>query len=620
MAMVFEQKRNLDPIPREKENVEQRKYDKTFIKGNSFIQNLAPFNISTERKLHSETHNPGPGSYFKNEFNKSHVLINKIRTMKEQISDQFLMYNAILYLKKKKIKNLKELKIDKNNKSQVQSLNSLNTNTNNDKNEKIRRIYIKILKKEKNDKNESTIPNLKLENIKESKSNTTLNNNEKKTDNKKKGIIYKYNDLIKMDIKEKTSYNYSSIISNNCKSSQLTSSEKNSKILKTFNSSIINLKLDKLDKEGEKSQKLLPKIKSKKFKCIPKMKNWNKIMNNFEENNLINKLRNKFDIDIFTSYNNFFDNIPGPGYYSTRSYFDKYKILYKDNKNNNCSSFQNNNISKKYKKVLKLKSEPYLIIENFTKNKISFPKASKAKISLKESMSTNNLIKKLFELNNNETFMKLNNTSTHYINKLNLGPGQYNIKSQFEQINSKRYSFPLQKRFQNLKGNTTPGPGSYLSLENWKKDISYNLGQNNIKINNEELKDNNNVTPDMCTYNPHLVNSIEYKNFIYNNVSNNKVPFGTSQKRLTDEVNPINEIIGPGTYFNNLTDFDKKYNKKRIHYHYNFEKHKTKKEKIKLKYKNNLQLLKDKIGPGSYINNNWIYNGWLKKTFNIKFA
>jgi len=124
----------------------------------------------------------------------------------------------------------------------------------------------------------------------------------------------------------------------------------------------------------------------------------------------------------------------------------------------------------------------------------------------------------------------------------------------------------------------------------------------------------------MCTYNPHLVNSIEYKNFIYNNISNNKVPFGTSQKRLTDEVNPINEIIGPGTYFNNLTDFDKKYNKKRIHYHYNFEKHQTKKEMIKLKYKKNLQLLKDKIGPGSYINNNWIYNGWLKKTFNIKFA
>ena len=261
-----------------------------------------------------------------------------------------------------------------------------------------------------------------------------------------------------------------------------------------------------------------------------------------------------------------------------------------------------------------------MVVENFTKNKTSVPKKSKTKIALKDSMSTNNLIKKLFELNKNETFLKLNNTSTNYVNKLNLGPGQYNIKSQFEQINSKRYSFPLQKRFQNLKGIITPGPGSYLSLENWKKIESNNLNQNAPKINNEEVKYNNNVSPDMCTYNPHIVNSIEYKNFAYNSISNSKVPFGSSQKRLSDEVNPNNEIIGPGTYFNNLTDFNLKYNKKRLLYNYTLEKHKTKKEKIKLKYKNNLQLLKDKIGPGSYINNNWIYNGWIKKTFNIKFV
>ena len=211
------------------------------------------------------------------------------------------------------------------------------------------------------------------------------------------------------------------------------------KIVKVYKQ--INLKVDK---EGGKSQKLLPKIKSKKFKFIPKLKNWNKIMNNFEENNFINKLRNKFDIDIFASYNNFFDNIPGPGYYSTRSYFDKYKIKSKDYKNNNFWSIQHNNISKKCKKELKKKSKPCLVVENFTKNKTSVPKKSKTKIALKDSMSTNNLLKKLFELNKNETFLKLNNTSTNYVNKLNLGPGQYNIKSQFEQINSKRYSFPLQ--------------------------------------------------------------------------------------------------------------------------------------------------------------------------------
>ena len=614
--MVFEEKRNLDSFQSKNGNIGPGKYEKFFNNGNSLIQNIAPFNISSERIFHPKKHNPGPGSYFKNEFNKSSVHINKIRTIKEQISDQFSMYNAMLFLKNKKIKNLKELKIDKNNKSQVQSLNFFNNNKINN-NEKIKRIYIKILKQEKSNKTKFINPYLNLENIKETIS--TPNIFLKKMDKKKKGIIYKYNDLIKMDNKEKTSTNYSTTISNNCKSNQLTLSDENSKILKSNNSSIINLKLDK---EGEKSDKLLPKIKSKKFKFIPKMKNWNKIMNNFEENNLINKLRNKFDIDIFTSYNNFFDNIPGPGYYSTRSYFDKYKILSKGNKNNNnLTSIQhNNNASTKNIKESKTKSEPYLIIENFTKNKTSFPNISKSKITLKESMSTNNIIKKLFELNKNETFLKLNNISTHYINTLNLGPGQYNIKSQFEQNNSKRFSFPLQKRFQNLKGKTTPGPGSYLPLENWKKNISNNLCQNNTKMNIEELKDNNSVTPDMCTYNPHLINSIEYKNFVNNSVTNSKIPFGSSQKRLSDEVNQINENIGPGIYFNNLTDFEMKNNKKRIQYNYNLEKSKSKKEKNKKKYKNNLQLLKDKIGPGSYINNNWIYNGWLKKTFNIKFV
>jgi hypothetical protein len=34
-------------------------------------------------------------------------------------------------------------------------------------------------------------------------------------------------------------------------------------------------------------------------------------------------------------------------------------------------------------------------------------------------------------------------------------------------------------------------------------------------------------------------------------------------------------------------------------------------------YKRCLQSLKDKIGPGSYINEKLIYSDWHKKTFNI---
>ena len=614
MAMVFQQIRDLDlnSITSETADIGPGKYETSFNNRNYLKQNKVPFNISIERILYSEKHNPGPGSYFKNEFNKSSIHINKARTIKEEISNQFPMYNAMLYIKNKKIKNLKELKIDKNNKSQVQSLNFSNNDINN--NEKIKRTHILVLKQLKKDKNELIIPYLNLENIKESINTSNISG--KKTNKKKKGIIYKYIDLIKMDNKEKNSTNYSTTTSNNYKSSQLTISDENSRILKTNNSSIINLKLEQ---EGEKNKKPLPKIKREQFKFIPKMKNWNKIMNNFEENNLINKLRNKFDIDIFTSYNNFFDIVPGPGYYSTRSYFDKYQIMSKESKNHNLSSNQHNNITKKNKRELKMKIEPCLKIQNFTKKKTSFPNISKTNITLRESLISNNLIKKLFELNKTHTILKLNNTTNNYKNIINLGPGQYNLKSQFTRINSKKFTFPLQKRFQDFKGQTSPGPGSYLSLENWKKNKNNNLNQNNIKLNIEEIKEKN-ITPDMCSYNPHLINSIEYKNFVNNSMSNSKVPFGSSQKKFADKINPINEVIGPGTYFNNYTNLEGKNSNKRIKYHCIFEKQKTKKEKLKLLYKSNLQSLKDNIGPGSYINDKLKYNSWLKKTFNIKFV
>ena len=58
-------------------------------------QNTAPFNISEERFLSSETekNNPGPGSYFKN------ILLNKIfnhkknETIKENAKNYFKIFN-----------------------------------------------------------------------------------------------------------------------------------------------------------------------------------------------------------------------------------------------------------------------------------------------------------------------------------------------------------------------------------------------------------------------------------------------------------------------------------------------------------------------------------------------
>ena len=70
----------------------------------------------------------------------------------------------------------------------------------------------------------------------------------------------------------------------------------------------------------------------------------------------------------------------------------------KESKNHNLSSNQHNNITKKNKRELKMKIEPCLKIQNFTKKKTSFPNISKTNITLRESLISNNLIKKLFEL------------------------------------------------------------------------------------------------------------------------------------------------------------------------------------------------------------------------------
>lgn len=602
--MVFQNIRNLNSFTIENEEIGPGKYEINLNTGNSLKQNMTPFNISNERKLHLENDNPGPGSYFQNEFNKG------IKTTKEKISNQFPMYNFMMLLNNKKKRNFNELKIDKTNKSQVQSLNNL-IYINNEEKKKFG--HIEIIKRIK--KNENIIPNLTLEKIKESIS--TPNSNMKKINNKKKRLLYKYINQSKIDNKDKTTSNYSTAISDNYKSKQLTLSDENSKVLKTNNSSVKNTNINK---EGKKQFRLLPKIKRKSFKFFPKMKRWNKIMNNFEENILINKLRNKFEIDNFVSHSNFFDNTPGPGYYSTRSYFDKYQILSKKKNKNDLSPNNQNNMIKKKEIESKMVIEPYIKIENYSKNKTFLHHLSNTKKALRESISSNNLIKKLLNLYKNESILQLNNTSTNYKNRtqLNLGPGQYNIKSQFEQNNTKRYSFPLQKRFEEINKKTTPGPGSYISLQNWKKDKKEISEHYVINLNLSELKDNNR-SPDMCTYNPHYINSIEYKNFVNNNSLNVKVPFGSSEKKLINKVEQTKEIIGPGTYFNTFTDFKDKNDKKTIRNYFTSEKFKVRKEIIKYFYRHNSQLLKDNIGPGSYINENSIYNNWSKKTFNIKF-
>ena len=77
-------------------------------------------------------------------------------------------------------------------------------------------------------------------------------------------------------------------------------------------------------------------------------------------------------------------------------------------------------------------------------------------------------------------------------------------------------------------------------------------------------------------------------------------------------------MLSPCSY--NFNEHESKFIKKRKRFKYkdNYEEKENKKEKIKILYRNNLQIYKDKIGPGSY-NDNFIYNDCRKKTFNINY-
>ena len=77
-------------------------------------------------------------------------------------------------------------------------------------------------------------------------------------------------------------------------------------------------------------------------------------------------------------------------------------------------------------------------------------------------------------------------------------------------------------------------------------------------------------------------------------------------------------MLSPCSY--NFNDYEIKSIKKRkrLKYKDKYEEKEKKKEEIKILHRNTLQIYKDRIGPGSY-NDNFVYNDWRKKTFNINY-
>ena len=602
MAIVLRSERNLDSNIFNISDIGPGQYEieNNFDKINNLSKNSVPFNTSGERLLYldSENSSPGPGSYFKNNYYNNKYFHNKGETTKEHVIKEFPMYNLMSFIKNKKLNDLKTLKIDKRNKSQVQNLKNYNKS----KSIEQRKLNLKLLQLKREEK-DCTIPSKNQENKEDlmimplfSKKNKCKNNITKDDKGFKldKELTKKDKEILSSNISTNTS-------SNIYLNKQITTSEDNSNIILSNSSFFPNVNKERniLD-ECLFFKKL--KLKEKKY-------------NSFHKNSLRKNKGNNFKSELMF-YNNLLKGDPGPGYYSTSSPFDKYEVISKENKKYNFGSNQVRDILITTPKI-KTQSKKVvndLKLESFNKiNKTSFPNLSQSNINLRNSLYSNELIKQLLC---SENFIEeINNSLTRYKNKesINVGPGQYDIKSQFNSKNSKKYSFPLSKRFLLPKGKTLPGPGAYLPLKIWNK-LSNNIKKNETKIEFREK----NKGPDMCTYSPHVIKSIEYDNFInYSNSDNSKAPFGSSQEKILKKINSTSDVVGPGIY--DITKFDENNSrKKRIKYKDKHEEKENKKENIKQLYKKALQILKDRIGPGSYLNKN-IYKDWRKKTFNITY-
>ena len=298
-------------------------------------------------------------------------------------------------------------------------------------------------------------------------------------------------------------------------------------------------------------------------------------------------------------YDNLFNGDPGPGYYQSNSSFDKYNIFNFKNKKYNFGSnskrnnnfvINNNNESlgpgayfkEKYKQKQKNDFHPF----NRVENKINIKKYEK-------------------QLDNEK-----------------IGPGRYNIKSQFD-VEKLHYSGSLEKRFFEIDKKINIGPGEYLQLYDWNKnnDINGNDEKSKSKEINDKGRDSyliKNDNPGAGYYNPDIVKSIKYDAISKESkLSNLNIPFNSVQKRFLVRSSTTSNLLGPGKYFynnnsigsNNINNMGKIDKNKGL-----YKINGLKIDELKDKH-HQLKLERDSIvGPGSYNINN--FKEWHKKSFN----
>ena len=607
MAIVIRSEKKLFEINNETGKIGPGEYFQDEIPIDKELEeNLFPFNSSTKKtNLNIKKDNNkeiGPGYYYKN----SSFIKNSFSTKSNNNNINFLNYalNELMNRRKDKEKlSNNETIINNITKIKLDNITNYNEDLKTKCENLIKKKNIIILPTTKTKMRVNSIPfkndsfgyeidnngNVIIANKpNENYNNITFNINDKfgkKLKNKIKCIDWSKMSSRNMSFQKTNDYNNSNNSNNNNKKSNHSISapnEKNEKEIEIDNINTTNTS------ENKSKNNIRKNLKHSHSMCEILSKNLKSRLSNKNENYL-NKNKENF------IYENLFNVQPGPGYYYNDNDYEKYinpKIKLKDgfgSTEKKNKYYNNNNINlgpgSYFKTKYPIKKPNFYPLSEKT-NKLNF------------LMNNNN------DINNNKFFIS-------EINK-NVGPGSYDIKSEFDKIKKSNFSGSNEKRFNYKIINENPGPGKYIQLNEWaKKEEKIHLKEilNNFKEKRKEEKNikNNSIIPGVGYYNPQIISSIGYKILSKENkIQSIIAPFNSCQERFLNKSHSSNNIfVGPGSYNNNISSFNCKVNNSIFN---------NNQSKL-LKEKNSIQ---NNIGPGSYQQFN--YNDWNKKSFNVLFV
>ena len=606
-------------------------------------QNRAPFNTKLEKFYNifkDKNEELGPGSYYhpkqrsflKRSFKKN---TNSIEEINKNELYNIALFKIVKTKSSLKLDAQKSLIIDKGNKEQVYKLNNYSS-TNNINSYNNNSNYNKSTSIDESKKNYKLIPTTLTKNrvtsipskehylgydfdkngipiIVYTEQKSELNQNKKENDKYKKISKQRNNKAIdwsKMSRKnisidnnininnEYTTKDNTTSINNNLTDDKndLTISP-DTQILKIKTQAQTRNKFDSsTSKTNTKASKI---FKSVNILTSPKpTRGGVRYRYNLQELNSFLHPKRKKSIEEFL-FENIFNSEPGPGYYQSESIFDKYnENKYRKNNYNFGSNARRSNYFSNSENSVNLGPGSYFT-EKY-KN-IIFPD--------------------FFPFSRKEPSINIKKYEKD-LEEGNIGPGKYEIKSQFDKTQL-YYSGPLAKRFFDNTKKLNLGPGEYLPLYDWSKKNSNEKEEQMINKDKYKLKEINsgrdsyiikNENPEAGDYNPHIAKSIYYDMVMKENkLSNIKIPFYSKQERFIKKSQSTPDTLGPGRYFSNDknigTNIFKKDKNVRLHLING-----NKNDELKEKYSRSKAELESKLGPGTYDLHN--INEWHKKSFN----